>query len=309
MTPNRRFLFYVRDVNHRLNAGVSLASAAQGAQRSRFQFHRMFHRLAGETLKHYTLRLRLERAAAKLIASDETVMAVALANGFSSHEVFTRAFRRHFGSLPTQYRARAHARASKAQRLRHLELTEAIGSCIRFFHYPMQQFNQPNKFRRQNRKMTMPILSITRKEFAPLHILFIRRRIAPSERKETLSECFGKLFSYGAKAGLPIAGWPLCRYVNMGPGLLTIESAMPLAIPAAGEGEIQSGLLPGRDVAFGVHGGVYEGLGETHAAIERWIEANGFKVDGAPWEQYVTDPGEYPNPADWRTEVYWPLAK
>jgi hypothetical protein len=23
----------------------------------------------------------------------------------------------------------------------------------------------------------------------------------------------------------------------------------------------------------------------------------------------VTDPGEHPNPADWRTEVYWPLTK
>jgi AraC family transcriptional regulator len=61
--------------------------------------------------------------------------------------------------------------------------------------------------------------------------------------------------------------------------------------------------------ALGIHTGPYEGLGETYAAIERWAEANQHRVDGAPWEQYVTDPGEHPNPADWRTEVYWPLAK
>jgi AraC family transcriptional regulator len=309
MSPNRRFLLHVRDINHRLNAGVSLALAAQRAQLSRFQFHRTFHRLAGETLKHYTLRLRLERAAARLIVGDETVLGVALANGFSSHAVFTRAFRRHFGSLPTQYRARALTHASKAQRLRHLELTEAIGPCVRFFHYPIVQSKQPRRSRQQNGKTTMPILSIARKELAAQHILFIRRRVAPSERQETLGECFGKLFSYGARAGLPIAGWPLCRYVNMGPGLVTIEPAMPLSAPAPGEGEMQSGLLPGGAVVLGVHGGPYEGLGETNAAIERWIEANGFRVDGAPWEQYVTDPGEHPNPADWRTEVYWPLAK
>ncbi|HMH29345.1 MAG TPA: AraC family transcriptional regulator [Steroidobacteraceae bacterium] len=308
MPLNRKFLFYMRDINQRLNAGVSLALAAEFARRSRFQFHRMFRRLAGETLKHYTLRLRLERAAARLIAGDETVLGVALANGFASHEVFTRAFRRRFGSLPSQYRARISARVSKARRSRHFELTKAIGPCIRFFHYPMQQSEQRNRFRRPNGKMTMPILRILRKEIAPQHILFIRRRIAPGERKDTLGECFGKLFSYGAKAALPIAGWPLCR-LNMGPGLLTIEPAMPLTAPASGEGEIQSGMLPGGDVAFGIHAGPYEGLGETHAAIERWIEANGFRPDGAPWEQYVTDPGEHPNPADWRTEVYWPLAK
>jgi AraC family transcriptional regulator len=309
MPPNLKFLVDVRDINHRLNADVSLAVAAQRARRSRFQFHRMFHRLAGETLKRYTLRLRLERAAARLIAGNESVLAVALAGGFSSHEVFIRAFRRHFGALPTQYRVRALAHASRAQRVRHLRLTEAVGPCIGLFHYPIQQFDQPKPSRRQNGKMTMPTISITRKELAPQHILFMRRRIAPSERKEALGECFGRLFSYGAKAGLPIAGWPLCRYVNMGPGLLTIEPAMPLAAPAAGEGDMHAGVLPGGAVALGIHAGPYEGLGETNAAIERWIETNGFRVAGAPWEQYVTDPGEYPDPADWRTEVYWPLAE
>ena len=115
MLPNHRFLFHLRDINHSLNAGLSLALVAERTQLSRFQFHRLFHRQAGETLKRYTLRLRLERAAARLIASEETVLAVALANGFASHEVFTRAFRRHFGSLPTDYRA--HARTQGRRKL------------------------------------------------------------------------------------------------------------------------------------------------------------------------------------------------
>jgi hypothetical protein len=42
-----------------------------------------------------------------------------------------------------------------------------------------------------------------------------------------LAECFGKLFAHGQKAGLPIAGWPLARYVSMGPGLWTVDAAMP----------------------------------------------------------------------------------
>ena len=37
--------------------------------------------------------------------------------------------------------------------------------------------------------------------------------------------------------------------------------------------------------------------------IERWIEANGYRTNGAPWEWYVTDPGQHPNPADWRTDA------
>jgi len=59
---------------------------------------------------------------------------------------------------------------------------------------------------------------------------------------------------------------------------------------------------------MGIHAGPYEQLPETNAAIEKWIEQNGLRVGGAPWESYVTGPGEHPNPAVWRTEVFWPLA-
>ena len=30
---------------------------------------------------------------------------------------------------------------------------------------------------------------------------------------------------------------------------------------------------------------------------------------GAPWESYITDPADHPDPKDWRTEIYWPLAR
>jgi len=38
-----------------------------------------------------------------------------------------------------------------------------------------------------------------------------------------------------------------------------------------------------------------------------WIEAQGLAPSGAPWESYVTDPGNFPDPKDWKTEVVWPL--
>jgi effector-binding domain-containing protein len=67
--------------------------------------------------------------------------------------------------------------------------------------------------------------------------------------------------------------------------------------------------LPGGWVALGIHAGPYDSLPDTNAAIERWIEANGFKTAGPAWEHYVTDPAEHPDSKDWRTEVHWPLSK
>jgi effector-binding domain-containing protein len=72
---------------------------------------------------------------------------------------------------------------------------------------------------------------------------------------------------------------------------------------------MEAGFLPAGPVALGIHAGAYEQLKDTNAAIERWIETQGYQVGGPHWEWYVTDPGQHPDPADWRTEVYWPLAK
>ena len=305
MPPDRKFLGVLHLVNRRLDAGstpLPLIAIAKRLGQSQFQFHREFRRTAHETFKQYTLRLQLERSAARLAASNEEILSIALTSGFASHEVFTRAFKRRFGTSPTEYRNRTSMQATKAQRRKHLVFTRAIGSCVRFFHHPAHKSFRPRD------KTIMPIVSIARKNVEVQHILFIRRRIAPSELQATLGECFGKLFTHGAKAGLPIAGWPLCRYVHTGLGIWTIEAAMPLAIAATSEGEMRAGTLPAGPVALGIHAGPYENLPDTNAAIERWIEANGYALGGAPWEQYVTDPVELPNPADWRTEVYWPLS-
>jgi AraC family transcriptional regulator len=285
----------VRDVIRRLDGDVSLDTLAMRSGWSRFHFHREFRRVLGETPKHYTRRLRVQRAAAVLATSNEPVLKVALALGFASHEVFTRAFRREFGCTPVQYRRRALKGATTTARARHLALTEAIGPCVRLFRFS------------NARECAMPLQSIERKEIAPQPVLFIRRRIARSELQPTLAECFGKLYTHAQTKGLPIAGFPLARYISTGPGLWTIEPSIPLAAPAAGEGEMQPGTLPGGPVAFAVHMGPYDQLEATNAAVERWIEKQGYVVGGAPWEWYVTDPGEVPNPADWKTEVYWPL--
>ncbi len=122
-----------------------------------------------------------------------------------------------------------------------------------------------------------------------------------------LSECFGKLFGYGHQHGLQIVGAPVARYLSVGPDLWTVEAAMPLASAPPANGEMEAGTLPPGSVAVGLHAGLYDQLPETYAAIEKWIAANGEQIGGAPWESYITDPGSSPDPADWKTEVYWPL--
>jgi AraC family transcriptional regulator len=299
MPPRRALLQLLREMRGRLDDNLSLEELAGRSGWSRFHFHRAFRRLVGETPKQYMLRLRLERAAARLAASSDRVLAVAVATGFTSHEVFTRAFHRRFGRTPTNYRAAALADVP-AVRARHRDVVDAAGPCIGLFHLPIHD---------ASRRSSMPTLSIARDEIAAQPTLFVRLRPARHELAAAIAGGVGKTYAHSQKAGLAFAGQPFTRYLSTGPGVLSIEVGLPLAAAGRGDGDVEAGELPGGPVAVGIHAGPYDQLTETYAALERWIEANGFHTAGPPWESYTTDPADYPDPADWRTVVYWPISR
>jgi AraC family transcriptional regulator len=298
MSDRRRFLLELNAINRRLHDDVSLRAVAQRGGRSPFAFHRAFRRLAGETLKQYTLRVRLERAAGELLATEKAVAAVASSLGFATHEVFTRAFRRHFGVSPTQYRRRWRC-APRSTRRKQRELIDSVSPCVRLHGF---RITSPT------RRATVPLLSIARKDLVSMPFLFVRRQAGPSEVSAVLAECFGIVFTHCMAKGLEMAGFPLARYPVVGP-LLTIEAGVPLKAPTKPEGEMEYLELPGGPAVFAVHGGPYDQLGDTHAAILRWMQEQKLRAAGPHWEWYVTDPGAQPNPADWRTHIFYPLAK
>ena len=299
MPSNRDLLDVVRQIRHRSTDGATLAGLAARAGWSPFHLHRAFRAMVHETPKQYTLRLQLQQAATRLVSSDDSVLDVAVGAGFNSHEVFTRAFRRYFGVTPMAYRAQALAGASADIRRRHVALVHTSGPCFGLYHVPASS----------RRRSSMPTLSIERREIAAQNILFVRLRAGRHEIANAIGEGLGKAFPYSQRLGLAIAGRPFTRYLSTGPGLFSIEVGMPVATAPQGEGVVEAGTLPAGPVAVATHAGPYDQLSETYAALERWIESNGYRIGGAPWESYITDPADHPDPADWRTEVYWPLEK
>ena len=292
----------MRAIRRRLDANMSLDALSTRAGWSPFHLHRAFTRMVGETPKQYTLRLRLEGAAARLLASDDSIVDVALAAGFKSHEVFTRAFRRHFGRTPAEYRSTALVGASPEVRARHRLITDATGPCVGLFHLIVN--DTPSR-----RSPSMPMLSIERRELKPQPVLIMRCRTSRGDIQTAIGNSLGGVYGHCQKVGLPLEGRPFTRYLSTGPGLWTIECGKPLATAAPGEGAIEAATLPGGTAVVAVHGGLYDQLNETYVAMERWMESNGLRPGGAPWESYITDPADHPDPAEWRTEVYWPVEK
>ena len=148
---------------------------------------------------------------------------------------------------------------------------------------------------------------ITKKTIEETPFLFVERKVKLSEISEGMGAMFGAVYQYATSNGIAFAGCPLARYPDFCPDLITIQAGMPIVGECEGEGEIQVGALPGGPVASTIHQGPYDNLPQAHAAMKQWLEENSEEAGCAPWEVYLTDPSAVPNPADWKTEVVWPL--
>lgn len=102
----RKPVFKAMDyISHHLDDNPSLDEVATAAAISTFHFHRIFKTMVGETIAGFTRRLRMERAARRLLASPQSdITTLALAAGFSSSQNFAKAFRLHFAMSPSEYR-------------------------------------------------------------------------------------------------------------------------------------------------------------------------------------------------------------
>lgn len=91
----------------RLGEPLTLEELAGVANFSPFHFHRIFAALTGETPGRFIQRLRVEKAAGRLIDNPRaSITDIALDCGFSGSAAFARAFREAFGMSASVWRAR-----------------------------------------------------------------------------------------------------------------------------------------------------------------------------------------------------------
>jgi AraC-like DNA-binding protein/effector-binding domain-containing protein len=278
---------------------VMLSNLAAETCQSPFHAHRTLRAVLGETPKDFTLRLRVDRAAAALITSQATILDIALACGFGSHEAFCRAFQRRFRMNPSGYRKRF--RMGLPGRV-HADLVEEIGACVGLYHIDLKE---------RCSQETMEY-SVSRRELTAQSVLVVRRRVRRADIAATIAAELPKVFHHAQRRGIAIAGYPITRYLETSVGLVTLETGMRVTAPSGewaageGEGDVLAETLPGGPAAVTIHSGPYDRLQAAYAALEEWIAAAELQPTGAPWEAYLNDPADYPDPQDWKTEVCWP---
>ena len=93
-------------------ADLSLDDIARRVASSRRQLQRAYAEIGGTTFREHLTRVRMDRAAELLASRALTVREVAHRVGYRQPAQFAKAFRRHRGVSPSDFRAAGDARAA-----------------------------------------------------------------------------------------------------------------------------------------------------------------------------------------------------
>lgn len=155
----------------------------------------------------------------------------------------------------------------------------------------------------------MSISDVTLKKVDPMTIASIRE-VVPGY--EDMGAHFGEIFAYLGKNQVTPAGPPFGMYHDEGykDKDIDIESAVPIAGSAPSSDRVKVRELPEvEQMACITLEGSYEGLSEAYGRLIEWIQANGYQIIAPNREIYLKGPGPDCEPAQYVTELQFPVHK
>lgn len=139
--------------------------------------------------------------------------------------------------------------------------------------------------------------------FQPKNIFSLRQKMSLQD----FGEVFGELFAGLEKARVKPAGPCLSIYYDEEFSRECTDIEVGVMV-AEGSGENIRKLDPGF-CCFATHIGPYDDFTPCYAALAEWIEREGYTVSGPPIELYVKGCEDNVQPAEYVTEIYFPIKK
>lgn len=136
----------------------------------------------------------------------------------------------------------------------------------------------------------------------------VRERVPLSELPQFFQRAYHDTMAAAQSQGRHPIGPPFSMYHGMPTDAVDVEAGFPVDGPiTAGEGVVP-GTLPAGRVVETTHVGPYETMRETYDKVLAFIREQGLTPSNDMWEVYLSDPQTEPDPATWRTQIYWPVA-
>ncbi len=118
---------------------------------------------------------------------------------------------------------------------------------------------------------------------------------------------YGRIGMFMRKNNMQQIGSPITFYHSFSPESIDMECAIPMNKMIKGEGEIKTSEMKAQNAVVAHYYGAYDKSGTAHDAIQKWAKEHNKKINGIPWEVYVTDPMLEHDTAKWLTDVYYPI--
>jgi AraC family transcriptional regulator len=281
---------------------LSLETLADIAGFSPFHFHRIFNAMVGETMAVFIQRIRLEKAAQKLIHSPrKSITDIAFECGFSGSSVFARTFKSTFNMSASDWRCGGYRYYSKESKTDNKD--NQINSKI------MQEFNVYPDYTagikqlwRVDMKKTNIETDVEVKEMPDIHVAYIRH-IGPYKGNEELFEkLFTQLSTWAGPRGL--INLPESKFISIYHDTpeITDENRLRtdvcITVPADTkvDGEVGKAIIPSGKYAiahFEITPDQYQDAWNT--IFCGWLPESGYQpADGPCYEVYLNDPKQDP---------------
>jgi AraC family transcriptional regulator len=290
-TYGERILRVLLHIQNHLDESLVLEDLARIACFSPYHFHRIFRGMVGESVMEHVRRLRLERAALRLVHTDQQVTRLAFEAGYETLEAFTRKFRATFGLSPTEFR----------QKHRLVPFPD-VPSQVHFDPDGRIETFEPMK--PGARKMDVRV-----EQIEPQRVAFMRH-IGPYHG---VGETWGKLCAWAGRRNL---FGPNTKAIGVcyddpeftPPEKIRYDACFVVDESVQPEGEVGVQTLEGGEYAVLTHNGPYEKLAETYMRFcGEWLATSGRELKSAPsLEVYLNSPQDTA-PEELVTLIHMPL--
>jgi len=287
---------------------MRLDDLARVACFSRYHFHRVFSAMMGEPLGQFIGRVRLERAATRLLSNRHlAVTDIALDCGFTSPATFARAFKEAFGVSASQWRAgegqeskirKAHGKAGQADR----KACEAWAVAAHYLHSTTRNQVWRMEMKNETNPAELKDFTVEVQQMDPRNVAYVRH-VGPYAGDAGLFErLFGKLMAWaGPRDLLRSPDMELLAVYHDDPGVTDEEKlrmSICLKVPQGTEvsGEVGNMTIAGGKYAVGrfeIHTDQYPQA--WAAMMGGWLPESGYQPDDHPcFERYIKSPDDHP---------------
>jgi len=144
-------------------------------------------------------------------------------------------------------------------------------------------------------------------EAAPIAML--RLRVPGSDMRRVMGPGLAEVTGAIAAQDIAATGPWFTYHFRKPTDTFDFAICVPVASDVRAVGRVEPGERPAVKAARTVLHGNYTSLGAAWGELRDWIAAQSHATGPAFWECYAVGPETSSDPADWRTELTWPLAE